>query len=174
MISSAGSLIDVGQNESWTNEAESPRTDSSIFPLISVESLLSATALPHDKLLFSLSLRNTSGWIPLSTVAKFPKIRSYADTYGLSFVAEAVSDANDSRQAGADEVLHESSSEASNEEGKKGKKVGPPFLGRSKESDLVVDGKGERIRRKDIITKADTAWDRTVYAVCPEARTPFT
>ena len=97
-------------------------------------------------------------------MAKYPKVRSYADTYGLSFVSEAVRDANDSREAGADEVPVEAG-EPGVEDPKRGKKVGPPFLGRGKEAELMVDNKGERIRRKETILKADTAWDRTVYAV---------
>ena len=97
-------------------------------------------------------------------MAKYPKVRSYADTYGLSFVSEAVRDANDSREAGADELPVEAG-ESGVEDPKRGKKVGPPFLGRGREAELVVDNKGERIRRKETILKADTAWDRTVYAV---------
>jgi hypothetical protein len=146
-----------------------------------VESLLSATALPHDKLLFSLSLRNTSGWIPLSTVAKYPKIRSYADTYGLAFVAESVRDANDSREDGQEDIVPVPTASTSQdgtanggasanggqveETAKREKKVGPAFLGRGRDAELVVDGKGERVRRKEVMMKADTAWDRTVYAV---------
>ncbi|KAG7566958.1 hypothetical protein FFLO_01337 [Filobasidium floriforme] len=144
-----------------------------------LESLLSATALPHDKLLFSLSLRNTSGWIPLSTVAKYPKIRSYADTYGLAFVAESVRDANDSREDGQEDVPVPTASNSQDgtanggasanggqveETAKREKKVGPAFLGRGRDAELVVDGKGERVRRKEVMMKADTAWDRTVYA----------
>jgi hypothetical protein len=75
-----------------------------------------------------------------------------------------VRDANDPREAGADEVPVEAG-ESGVEEAKRGKKVGPPFLGRGRDAELVVDNKGERIRRKEIILKADTAWDRTVYAV---------
>jgi len=116
----------------------------------------------------------------LSTVAKYPKIRSYADTYGLAFVAESVRDANDSRENGQEDVVPvpptASSSQdggvvasvnaaTNEEEGKRGKKVGPAFLGRGRDAELVVDSKGERVRRKEVISKADTAWDRTVYAV---------
>jgi hypothetical protein len=71
-------------------------------------------------------------------LAKYPRVRSYADTYGLSFVAEAVRDANDSREAGADEIPVEAG-EPGVEDPKRGKKVGPPFLGRGKEAELVVD-----------------------------------
>ena len=111
-----------------------------------VESLLSSTFLPHDKLLFSLSLRNTAGWIPLSTVAKYPKVRSFADTYGLAFLADAVRDANDEHFLGEDG------------------QTPLPYLGRGKDCEILVDGKGERIRRKEVITKSDSSWDRTVYA----------
>lgn len=96
----------------------------------------------------------------------------------MAFVAESVREANDSRTDGQEDVAPAavnpdgtpiagpSANGTSGEETvKRAKKVGPAFLGRGKDSELVVDGKGERVRRKDVISKADTAWDRTVYAV---------
>lgn len=126
-----------------------------------LEMILSPTSLPHDKLLFSLSLRNSAGWIPLSTVTKYPKLRSYADTYGLRFVAQAMRDANNDGKAGSP---LDGATNVDLDDALKDKPSTSPYLGRGRESDLIIDGKGERIRRRDVMHKADTAWDRTVYA----------
>lgn len=91
-------------------------------------------------------------------------------------------DANDSREDGQEDVPVPTASTSQDgtanggpsanggqveETAKREKKVGPAFLGRGKDAELVVDGKGERVRRKEVMMKADTAWDRTVYAVSP-------
>lgn len=99
--------------------------------------MLSSTNLPHDKYLFSLTLRNPNGWIPLSTLAKYPKIRAYAEAYGTHFIGDAIRDASD---------------------------AGSGFLGKGRESEIVVDGRNERVRRREVLEKVETAWDRTVYA----------
>lgn len=84
---------------------------------------------------------------------KYPRIRSYADTYGVGFLVESVRASNDPNYISAGMTLASA-----------GQGEGRGFLGRGKEGELIVDGKGERVRRKEIVLKSDTGWDRTVYA----------
>lgn len=58
--------------------------------MLLVEFYFSDSNLPFDKFLWTLTLKNPDGYVPLSTVASFKRMRDHTTAYGIPFIVEAV------------------------------------------------------------------------------------
>jgi lupus La protein len=58
-------------------------------PLL-VEFYFSDSNLPFDKFLFTQTLKNPEGYVPLATVSSFKRMRDHQAAYGVPFIAQAV------------------------------------------------------------------------------------
>ncbi len=61
-----------------------------ILLLFIVEFYFSDSNLPYDKFLFTQTLKNPEGYVPLATVSSFKRMRDYQTAYGVPFIAQAV------------------------------------------------------------------------------------
>lgn len=112
------------------------------FP--TVEFYFSDANFPYDKFLYTLSLRDTLGWVDLPVLLSFKRMKGpFTQVYGDQFIIGCLREREVKMQ---------------------GVKDGASRVG----SLCVISEDGKKIRRREKeLVKDVTAWDRTVYVVSP-------
>jgi hypothetical protein len=119
-------------------------TVSHLAAFSTVEFYFSDANFPYDKFLYTLSLRDTLGWVDLPVLLSFKRMKGpFTQVYGDQFIIGCLREREVKMQ---------------------GVKDGASRVG----SLCVISEDGKKIRRREKeLVKDVTAWDRTVYVVSP-------
>jgi lupus La protein len=121
---------------------ESKLNNSLLAACSIVEFYFSDANFPYDKFLYTLSLRDTLGWVDLPVLLSFKRMKGpFTQVYGDQFIIGCLREREVKMQ---------------------GVKDGASRVG----SLCVISEDGKKIRRREKeLVKDVTAWDRTVYVV---------